>query len=164
MLLLVVSVTAYSQLDTSLILGKSEKSNAGALFDLSDPTGVNIDVSLWGFVRLPGRYRVPLGTTFMDVLSYAGGPMEESDLKSIRLLRTQENGKVKLIMLDYNDFLWEEHINLAQMENPVLKAGDFIFIPQVKRYTLRDDLNFFVPIISALITIATFIITVRNTP
>ena len=31
-------------------------------FDLSDPETLNMVVSLWGFVKYPGRYLVPINT------------------------------------------------------------------------------------------------------
>ena len=74
---LLVSGISYSQIDSSLILGMSQKNNSAALFDLSEPTGVNMEVNLWGYVRYPGRYRVPINTTFMDLISFSGGPTDE---------------------------------------------------------------------------------------
>lgn len=153
---------AYSQEDSSYTLGRSDKLSSGAVYDLSDPTGINIEVNLWGFVRLPGRYRVPASTTFMDLMSYAGGPLENSNMGDMRIIRTEVNGKTRVITLNYDDLLWEDKVSSSQRINPVLTAGDVIVIPQQRRYTFRDNLLFFVPIISAILTIATFIITLRK--
>ena len=151
----------YSQ-DSTLILGRKDYQNAAAIFDLSDPTGVNIEVDLWGFVRLPGRYRIPINTTFMALMSFSGGPMENTKLEDMRIIRTDSLGKTTVIVLNYGDLFWEEHIKSEKRLNPVLEAGDVIIIPEERRYTFRDNLQFYLPIVSGLLTIATFIITVTR--
>jgi len=153
---------AYSQEDSSFTLGKSDKFNSGAVYDLSDPTGINIEVNLWGFVRLPGRYRVPAATSFMDLMSYAGGPLENSNMGDMRIIRTDDNRKTKVITLNYDDLLWEDKVSSSERINPILVNGDVVVIPQKRRYTFRDNLSFFIPMISAILTIATFIITLRK--
>jgi hypothetical protein len=153
---------AYSQEDSSYTLGRSEKMSQGAVFDLSDPTGINIEVNLWGFVRLPGRYRIPASTTFMDLMSYAGGPLENTNMGDMRIIRTEPTGKTKVITLNYDDLLWEDKVSSTERINPILVAGDVVVIPQKRRYTFRDNLSFFIPLVSAVLTIATFIITLRK--
>jgi hypothetical protein len=157
----IFTVSAYSQ-DTNLILGKTDKFTSAAVFDLSDPSGVNIEVNLWGFVRLPGRYRVPYYTTFMDLMSYSGGPTENTRLEDMRIVRTDSTGKTRIIRLNYGDLLWEDEIKVTGRENPVLKSGDVVIVPEEKRFTFRDNLQFYMPIITGLLSIATFIITVSK--
>ncbi len=152
---------AYSQ-DTSLILGKTDKISSAAIYDLSDPTGLNIEVDLWGFVRLPGRYRVPMNTTFIDILSYSGGPIEFTKLEDMRIIRTDEHGNTKIINLNYGDLLWEDKIKPDKRMNPILQAGDVIVIPEERRYTFRDNLQFYLPIVTGLLSIATFVITISR--
>lgn len=150
--------------DDDLILGKSTKLGSAALYDLSDPTGVNIEVSLWGFVRYPGRYRIPIKTTFLDVMSYAGGPLEDSNLEDIRILRNSDNtnGKPEIIKLNYDDFLWEENVSSKPKQNPVLQPGDIILVLEQKRYTFRDNISFILPIVTSVVSIATLIITLTS--
>jgi hypothetical protein len=160
-LICVISFNSYAQVD-DLIIGKTQKLSSASVFDLSDPTGVNIEVNLWGFVRYPGRYIVPLNTTFLDVMSYAGGPLENSNLKEIRILRNSADSKSEIIKLDYEDLLWEENISVKPRLNPVLKAGDVILILEEKRYTFRENISFYLPILSAIVSVATLIITITN--
>jgi hypothetical protein len=150
--------------DDNLILGNSQNNKSAALYDLSDPTGINMEVNLWGYVRLPGRYRVPIKTTFMDLMSYAGGPIDESNLKEIRIIRnSSEPGKTaQLIKLNYEDLLWNEKVSTKPRSNPVLEAGDVVIILKEKRYTFRDDVSLYIPIFTTLISIATFIITLTR--
>lgn len=167
-LLLFILVTAlssvFAQDDDGLILGKTSKQSSAAVYDISDPTGVNIEVNLWGFVRFPGRYIVPVKTTFMDLITYAGGPTETSDLKQIRIIRnaTTPGEKPKLIKLDYNDLLWEDNVKTVSMVNPELLSGDVILILEEKRYSFREDLGIILPIVTTVITITAFIITLTN--
>jgi hypothetical protein len=160
-----LTTVIYTQ-DNNLLLGKSTNMyTSAAFYDLSDPTGVNIEVNIWGFVKLPGKYKVPYNTTIMDLLSYSGGPTENSSLDDIRILRQNTDsskGKLEVIKLNYNDLLWEDRILLSKKMNPQLKAGDFVIVPEERRYTIREDIGFYLPIITSLLTIATFIITLRK--
>jgi hypothetical protein len=153
-----------SQDDDDLILGKSTKLGSAALYDLSDPTGVNIEVNLWGFVRYPGKYRIPLKTTFLDVMSYAGGPLQDSNLEEIRILRNSDNinGKAEVIKLNYDDLLWGENISSKPKNNPVLQPGDIILVLEHKRFNFRDNVSFILPIVTSIVTIATLIITLTK--
>ena len=119
---------SYSQ-DNDLKLGKSINQISGAVYDLSDPSGINIEVNLWGFVRYPGRYIVPYNTTFVDLMSFSGGPIETSNLEEIRILRPAKdstNSKNTIIKLNYEDLLWGDKIKQSKINNPVLQAGDII--------------------------------------
>lgn len=162
--IIIAGETLYSQVDTSLILGLSQKNNAAALFDLSDPTGVNMEVNLWGYVRYPGRYRVPVGTTFIDLMSYSGGPIDESNLEEIRILRNTGDAtkKTELIKLNYDDIFWEDKISTKSKSNPVLQPGDVVAVLKEKRYTFRENLSIYLPIFTSIITVATFIITLNK--
>ena len=162
-----MSGTVYSQKDKEIIIGKSDQSTTAAVYNIGDPMGINIEVNLWGFVRYPGRYIVPVNTTLVDLLSYAGGPVENSNLEEIRILRPQNDTllqKSEVIRINYDDLMFQEKVKLDTKNNPRLKPGDVVLIMQQKRYTFRDDVGFFLPILTSIITIATFIITVRNSP
>jgi len=164
LLLIALPFSIYSQDDDGLLLGKNQKQPTAALYDLSNPLGVNIEVNIWGFVRFPGRYIVPIKTTFMDLMSYAGGPMESSNLADIRIIRNPVNisEKPKIIKLDYNDLFWEDKISGVSKVNPELQTGDVILILEEKRYTFRDQVGFFLPIFGTLIALSTLILTIIN--
>ena len=155
---------SYSQ-DNDLKLGKSINQISGAVYDLSDPSGINIEVNLWGFVRYPGRYIVPYNTTFVDLMSFSGGPIETSNLEEIRILRPAKdstNSKNTIIKLNYEDLLWGDKIKQSKINNPVLQAGDIILIMEENRYSLRENFILIFPIVSGLISLATFIITLNK--
>ncbi len=162
--MIAMPILIFAQDDDGLLLGKNQKQTGAALYDLSDPQGVNIEVNIWGFISLPGRYIVPVKTTFMDLMSYAGGPLGTSNLQDIRIIRNpvSSSEKPKVIKLDYNDLLWEDKISGVSKLNPQLQSGDVILILEEKRYTMREDIGFFLPILSTLIAITTLILTITN--
>ena len=43
-------------------------------------------INIWGFVNRPGQYMVPYDTDLISVLSYAGGPQEDANIKSVTLM------------------------------------------------------------------------------
>lgn len=154
----------YAQND-ELLIGKTNNATYAAYYDLSDPTGVNIEVNIWGFVKVPGRYKVPYKTTFLDLMSFAGGPLENSNLQEIRIYTPAVDtisGKAKITKLNYNDLLWSESVSSNTKLNPVLKTGDIVLVLEEKKYTFRENLGFYLPILSSLITFATFIITLTK--
>lgn len=155
---------SYSQVDSSLILGLSQKNTTVSVFDLSDPTGINMEVNLWGFIRYPGRYRVPVNTTFLDLITFSGGPIEDSNLEDIRILRDMNNPEKKpvVIKINYEDLLWEDQVSTSPKPNPILQPGDVVIVLREKRYTFRDYLQIYVPIITSIVSIATLLITISR--
>ncbi len=156
--------SANAQIDTNLIPGLTGKNSTVSVYDLSDPTGVNMEVNLWGFIRYPGRYRVPVNTTFLDLVTFAGGPIEDSNLEDIRILRDMNDPtkKATVIKLNYEDFLWEDQVSTSPKKNPVLLPGDVVVVLREKRYTFRDYLQIYVPIITSIVSIATLLITISR--
>lgn len=164
LMFIVFSGTSGAQIDSSLILGLSQKNSTVSVFDLSDPTGVNMEVSLWGFVRYPGRYRVPVNTSFLDLLTFSGGPIEDSNLDDIRILRNLNDStkKATVIKINYDDLLWEDQVSTKSKPNPLLQPGDLVVVLREKRYTFRDYLQIYVPIITSIVSIATLLITISR--
>jgi len=64
------------------------RQNQGAYYDYSDPGGLNIKVSVWGYVKYPGRYIIPDKSVINDLISYSGGISDDSKIISfpIRVL------------------------------------------------------------------------------
>ncbi|RPI15692.1 MAG: hypothetical protein EHM58_13605 [Ignavibacteriae bacterium] len=156
--------TGYSQ-NNELLIGRGNVPTNAAYYDLSDPTGVNIEVNIWGFINVPGRYKVPYNTTFLDLMSFAGGPLETSNLEEIRIYRPAADtslSKTEITILNYNDLLWGEKVSAGKKLNPVLRTGDIVLVLEEQRYTFRENLGFYLPILTSLITFATFIITLTK--
>jgi len=56
---------------------------------ISKPGEITMPINLWGMVKSPGRYEVPISTDLVQLLSYAGGPLREADLSSVHVTRTE---------------------------------------------------------------------------
>ncbi|NOX65524.1 MAG: hypothetical protein GXO85_06925 [Chlorobi bacterium] len=130
----------------------------GGYFNYSEPLGVNIKVAVWGFVKYPGRYFVPINTTVTDLLSLAGGPTDDANLDELRIYRVKEDGTNELFQFDYNDLMWEDQLRLEKRYIPDLVAGDILVIPGSQRLYLRDWISITLGVVSTLISLTTLLV------
>jgi len=81
----------------SLLSGKSSAQDStgtrhipyrGAQYYLGAEDELLMKVNIWGFVRKPGQYMVPTDTDLITLISFAGGPIEQAKIKSIKVIRT----------------------------------------------------------------------------
>lgn len=163
--LLTLSQINYSQvkdyeLGTSQIGGRGNYS--GGFFDYSDPMEVNIKVAVWGFVKYPGRYTVPISTTTTDLLSYAGGPTDDALPDILRLYRRYEDGSQQLTEFSFNDILWGDGLEEKNREVPNLQAGDILVVPGTQRVYFMDWAQLSLAIISTVVSVATLIIVISR--
>lgn len=140
---------------------KNMRQTQGAYFDYSDPTGINIKVQLWGYVKYPGYYIIPINTTLNELFSYAGGPLVDAKLEDVRILKTLEDSSFVMSKYDYNDLMWEESLKKPAYF-PKLNAGDIIVVPGEPRYFIRQDVSFFLSILTAVISSAALIISITR--
>jgi hypothetical protein len=71
-------------------LGPSASSvSPAAFYYISKPGEITMSINLWGMVKQPGRYEVPISTDMVQLLSYAGGPMREADLAGVLVTRIE---------------------------------------------------------------------------
>jgi len=96
----------------------------GGFYDYSDPEAVNIKLSVWGFVKYPGRYIIPDYTSVIDLMSYVGGPLDDSNLDDLRIYRIDENNKEQMIPINFNDLMWEDELESKYKIVPDLKPSD----------------------------------------
>ncbi len=137
------------------------RQNQGAFYDYSDPTTLNIKVSVWGFVKYPGKYVIPMESNVYDLLSYAGGPSEDAHLYDLRIFRTLEDSSREMVKFNYNDLLWDE--NLKEFKNaPGLAAGDILLVPGSQRLYFKDYLQIGLSVFSALISLSILILNIAK--
>ena len=134
-------------------------SSAGALYDYSDPSSVNIKVQLWGYVRLAGVYVIPAGTSLNELLSLSGGPTEDATLTDIRIVKLKDGSQTSMVKYNYNDLVWEDKIT-TQIKYVVLDAGDIIVVPGEPRYFVREDIAFYLGVLTALASLTALVISV----
>ena len=162
--LLIVSgflVSAFSQNDIQIGSQGYGINQRGALFDYSDPASVNIKVQLWGYVQLPGYYVVPTGTSLNELISLAGGPTQDALLEDIRIVKVREAAQTTMTKYNYNDIMWDDNLK-SHIQYVKLDAGDIIVVPGEPRYFMRQDIAYYLGIVTALASIAALIISITH--
>jgi hypothetical protein len=143
-------------------------SQQGGFYNFGEKDKVNIEVGIWGYVKYPGKFIVPLGSTLVDLISYAGGPVVDAKLENIRLFRSKNDTlnitKDEVIKFDYNDIFWSEKVSQSSNRNIVLKPGDIIIFPGEPRMFFKDNFTIVMSAASVLISLAILVvsITTRN--
>lgn len=155
LILFVLAQSLYSQKDVRLGSQYSEgyTQRPGGLYDYSDPEAINMNVSVWGFVKYPGRYKVPIYVSVSDLLSFAGGPTDNSDLEDLRLYRVMEDSTQHLFSFNFNDLLWEDKLEVQNRKIPKLQGGDLLVIPGSPRLYFRNWFQIGLSIFSAIISL-----------
>jgi hypothetical protein len=119
-----------------------------AYYRYVEPGEVTMLVKVWGTVRNPGLYEVPVGTRLTTILSVAGGPAITSRNRGERrsiligLTRPDDTGGSVIFETVMEDGA------LANIEDPMLQSGDIISVDTVtrQRFSWQNAL----PIVSAL--------------
>jgi hypothetical protein len=137
------------------------RQNIGGFYDYSDPTGLNIKVSVWGYVRFPGRYVIPVNSNVRDLLSYAGGSSENAQLEELKIHRVYDDQKQELIILDYKNPM-ESNKSIQNLDLSSLRAGDVLMVPGRKMLYWEDYFSIVLTGVGFLITVATFVITLSR--
>ena len=154
--LFVISVNAQVQ-DYEIGVSPNLRTSQGAFWDYSDETTLNIKVSIWGFVKYPGRYIVPIYTTPTDLMSYAGGPTDDAHLDELRIYRQNEDKTQTLLKFNYEDLMWEDELVTTSRQIPELLAGDVLVVPGSPRFYFKDYLQVALSISSAMISLSILI-------
>ena len=158
--LLVIFFFEFLHAQDDIQIGSTGRTNAaGALYDYSNPSAVNIKVQLWGYVSYPGYYVVPSGTSLNELMSLAGGPTEDASLDDIRVIKIREGSQTTMLKYNYNDLVWEENIK-TQIKYIRLDAGDVVVIPGEPRYFVREDIAFYLGVLTALASITALILSI----
>jgi len=135
------------------------RQSPGAFYDYSDPEAVNIKVSIWGFVKYPGRYVVPYYTNVNDLLSFSGGPTQDSNMDEMKIIRTTVDSSQIVIEVNYKDIFWMENIKEVN-KSPKILAGDVLIVPGEPRLFFRDYLSIGLSIFSVLISLSILILNI----
>ena len=138
---------------------KYDQRYQSGFFDFSDPTGINIKVQLWGYVKYPGYYIIPARSSANDLISLAGGPTQDALMEDIRILRSNLDSSNTIYRYNYNDLLWGDEFN-EPIKFPRLYAGDMIIVPGEPRYFVRQDISFYLSITTALASTAALILSI----
>lgn len=163
--LLILSDFSYSQVgeyELGSVYSGANRSRYGGSYDYSDPESINIIVSVWGFVKYPGRYTIPDRTTIMDLMSYVGGPTDDSNLDELRIYRLDKNNNEQMIPIDFNDLMWEDNLKSKFRKVPKLQPSDILVVPGEPRLYFMDWFSIGLSVFSALISLAILILNIQN--
>ncbi|HRE40591.1 MAG TPA: SLBB domain-containing protein [Ignavibacteria bacterium] len=163
-----LAVNSYAQNDREQV-GRPDilGNTTGGFYNYSDPNKVNIEVSVWGYVKYSGKYLIPEGSTIQDLISYAGGPTIDAELKDIRLFRPKNDSlgitKDQIIKLDYDDLFWNENLGSStNKNNPILSPGDVLVFPGEPKLFFADKLSLYLAVGSTLISLAILILNISR--
>jgi polysaccharide export outer membrane protein len=156
--LLFLTISAFAQ-ESNLRVGSIPRmtSTTGGFFDFSDPNAVNMKISVWGYARYPGRYLIPVNSTILEALSYAGGPTDDALLEDVRVVRTKPDSTQEIIKFDYNQLLHEPSIT-KNIKTIQLQPGDILLLPGEPRFYFKDYFSITLSIVSTLISMTILIV------
>ncbi len=127
----------------------------GVFFSSTKKNEVLFKANIWGAVQFPGVHYMPLGTRFLDAISFAGGPIDAANSDHILISSKLANGQLNLRDLSVREAL------TSPDSNPVLQADDIIVVKE--DHTVRDT-NLWINIGTFIMTAAVFgfVVTHRN--
>ncbi|MBU1357027.1 MAG: SLBB domain-containing protein [Candidatus Edwardsbacteria bacterium] len=122
---------------SSFIMAQDASSFKKEEFYMDSGQRLLIEVHVWGEVNSPGMYRVPDGSTVLDLMSRAGGPTQYAALSRVRL---SSNDGTKRLNQKINI---DKYLNSTKdVDIPVLKPGDTVMIPRNARFFWKDAIGF----------------------
>lgn len=125
--------SAYGQITGSL--GPTISASAASYYFVSKPGELTMQVNIWGYVRNPGRYEIPTSTDLVQLVSFAGGPVQDAKLDEVKVTRflKRDTG-----MSRGEYFVNLEDLSRVDQAKLVLYPGDTIFIDHGSWLTVRD--------------------------
>jgi len=122
--------TAPAQIDASF--GGRQSLSGTAFYYISKAGEITMTVNLWGNVKNPGRYEIPISTDLVELLSFAGGPSGRATLDAVRIVRTVRRDnlmrKVEFeVNLDEMQKLDEKALDLEPGDTVIIEGGNMDF-------------------------------------
>jgi hypothetical protein len=155
----VISTKLFAQEDMQI--GKTLKGNMrenGALYDYSDPDGINIKVMIWGYVKYPGQYIIPSTSGVNNLLALAGGPNPDANLDELKLFSINRDSSQTIVNFNYDNLLWNNSKLSEPLKIPKLSAGDILLVPGSPKWYARDYLSLVLSVVSTVASIATLLV------
>jgi polysaccharide biosynthesis/export protein len=159
LLLTILKYNLFAQEDIQI--GKNLKGNMrenGALYDYSNPDAINIKVMVWGYVQFPGQYIIPASSGVNELLSLAGGPIQDANIDDLKLFRINPDSTQTIVNFNYSDLLKNNRDLSISLKIPRLHAGDILLVPGSPKWYLKDYLSLVLSIVSTIASIATLLV------
>ncbi len=146
LLALLIPVQGSAQIESGIGPALSGSSPA-AYYYISKSGEITMPINLWGYVKNPGRYEVPISTDLVQLVSFAGGPLADANLTDVKITRVMRRD-TQLRKVEFSVNL--KHLDQIDEMALNLQAGDTILIDNIP-FQWRD---FF-----AIITTAAIVVT-----
>jgi len=104
-------------------------------------------VNLWGGVGKPGIHHVPAKTNLINLLSYAGGPLNDAMLNKVTIKRNTGPSNKKIIV-NVQDI-----IEGASIPSIPLEPNDIVVVPQ-KKPTISNNTIAIVSVVAMVVSTA----------
>lgn len=108
-------------------------------------------VKVWGEVRQPGIYEVPIGVDLVELLSSAGGPTTKAKLSKIKIIHAEEeDGEDLVVSVNVKEFLNTGNSELI----PEIKPNDTVVVPVKPTQYILTSLSYTSQVMSLLYVFA----------
>ncbi len=132
------------------------RQSVGGYYDYSDPDGINIKVAVWGYVKYPGRYVIPIRSDIISLISYAGGVNDNAYLDELRIYRIDKDSTQQMIIFNYDDLWWNDKLS-KNLKLSKMQASDVLIVPGRQRLYWENYLTIVLSTLGFLISLATLI-------
>jgi hypothetical protein len=158
LLLLLCGTEGEAQLTSGGLASGIPSASAASYFYVSKPGELTMQVNVWGYVHNPGRYEVPTSTDLIQLLSFAGGPIQDAKLDEVKVTR--------FLKRDTGISRGEFFVNLEDLSRVdqaklVLYPGDTIFMDHTAWVSLRDVFTVIATLAVVTTAVSQVIITTR---
>ncbi|WP_138431892.1 hypothetical protein [Fodinibius saliphilus] len=123
------------------------------IVQISEPGEESVLINLWGDVNAPGRFRIPTGTTLIELISFARGPVSfrtgetTLDWSKLRIEVNVSRRNKELNIDEVVNFRFRYTQQLPPgMRDFVLQENDFITIEVKRRPAFVDYMRIIGPI------------------
>jgi hypothetical protein len=134
----VVSATVEAQVSTQTELNTNKQAEQGrpGYFFYAKSFEVTMTVNLWGEVPQQGMYVISTSTDIIQLLSYAGGPRDKSNLEEVLVYRASGKKDIKARMLKKINV---KEILEGKSEPFQLAPGDMIVVKRIPESVSYSD-------------------------
>ncbi len=134
-LLIGLSHDAQAQLSSGGLAPNLPNSSAASFYYVARPGELTMKVNIWGFVHNPGRYEVPTSTDLVQLISFAGGPIQDAKLSEVKITRFL---RVDSLLTRGEITANLEDLYRIDPGKLILYPDDTIFIDHTFWFTFRD--------------------------
>jgi hypothetical protein len=126
---------------------KNIQKNTGSIYYSPAVKGkVLMPIHFWGYFNKPGLHFIPVDSSLLEGVSYAGGPNPQAQLENVRLMANQDDGKIS------NSFFNLEKGGSTEAALRQLKPGDMVFVETDYWYENRAYYTSLIGVVATLLS------------